>query len=91
MGRSRPLSLPVNLRTKWGTISPTKPRSPAKLTAAPASRAANTRKSMRYRPTRRPTPWAVSSPSVTTSSSLHRVNSTASASEISPAAGSRRM
>ena len=34
---------------KWGTISPTKPRSPAKLTAAPASRAANTRKSMRYR------------------------------------------
>ena len=36
-GMRRPLSPPTSFRAMWGTMSPTKPSSPAKLTLAPAS------------------------------------------------------
>ena len=35
MGSSLPEEAPTNRRAMWGTISPTKPSTPAKLTVAP--------------------------------------------------------
>ena len=56
-------------RAAWGTSRPTKPTSPAKLTAAPHSTAA--RVSRRFRAARADSPrdWATSSPRVSRSSS----------------------
>ena len=62
-----------------GAISPTKPSSPAKLTAAPASAAATASRITRVRLAFMPRLEAVSAPSVSTSSSL--VSESAAASE----------
>lgn len=71
-GRSQRLSLPTSRRTIWGTSSPTKPSSPEKLTAAPASRAAARIAINRTRPTCSPRLAALSSPSWSTFSSTER-------------------
>ena len=74
----------------WGTINPTKPRTPAKLTVAPASRAESASSSVRVVDTCIPRPRAVSSPKARTSNSLQSVNETANAATIRIAAGHRR-
>ena len=83
-------SLPANRRTAWGTISPTKPSSPAKLTAPPQSTAASPRNTVRIRPAFRPRLRAVSSPRESTSSSLLRRRNAPSTSRISAPAGISR-
>ena len=59
---------PAASRTAWGTIRPTKPSSPAILTAAAASSDADTRSTTRDKVTSTPAERAVSSPSASRSS-----------------------
>ena len=63
-GTRKRLSDPISSRTMCGAINPTKPSSPATLTAAAASSAAATSSSIRTRSTRIPSPAATSSPSI---------------------------
>ena len=85
-GSSQRLSPPTSRRAIWGTSSPTNPRRPEKLTAAPASRAAASTARNRVRPTWRPRPAALSSPSRRTSrSAAKKAASAAPAARYQPA------
>ena len=83
-------SCPVKRRTACGTISPTKPNSPAKLTAAPASAAARTSSTQRTAPTDRPRLRATSSPSDRTFICCESDKTSTSANAITAAAGASR-
>lgn len=61
-GTSNLLSYPIINLDAWGTISPIKPSSPAKLIALPENNDDNTIKIKRYLDTFNPKDLAVSSP-----------------------------
>ena len=65
-GRRTLLSLPVNLATKCGQISPTKPRRPARQTALPDSKDTPMQMINLVRPVRIPSPSAILSPRAST-------------------------
>jgi len=61
-GTSSLLSYPIINLAAWGTMSPIKPSSPAKLIALPANNDDRTIKIKRYLATFKPRDFAVSSP-----------------------------
>ena len=78
---------PDAMNAAWGMISPRKPTNPAKLTAAPAMQAAQSRKANLYFFTGTPSAKAVSSPSASNSSTSERISTYAAAAVISIMAG----
>ena len=83
-------SPPARRRMAWGTMRPTKPTRPAKLTAPPANAAAQPRSTRRTRWVERPRLRAVSSPSASTSISPARANTVSSAIKMTQKAGAIR-
>ena len=89
---SGPVRLPVSLRARCGTIRPTKPSRPAKLTTAAAEALAQIRHSIRTRPTRTPSERARSSPRHRSRILPEQASETENPSRmIAPGSHSRRM
>ena len=89
-GISFPFSFETNRLPTCGTISPTNPNSPEKLTAAPANSADRLKNTVRIFLTDIPNPCAVSSPREMTSNSFVNVTNNNNPAKIKMPAGRRR-